>query len=44
MINPLSKFFDWFIAFRSVLPAPAISFLSLVLAIFFISCIFRWFL
>lgn len=42
MINPLSKFIDWFIGFRSILPTPAVAFLSLVLAIFFISSIFRW--
>lgn len=44
MINPLAPFLNWFVAFQSVVPAPAYSFLLLVLAIFFLSSIFRWFL
>lgn len=43
MINPLSRFFDWFIAFQRIIPTPAYYFLFLVLAVFFISSIFRWF-
>ena len=44
MVNPLASVFDWFIGFMSIIPAPAYAFMTLVLAVFFISSLLRWFL